>query len=245
MSKRRNNLFPSVAMIIVAIIAFLGTFVSGYFSIRIAEIPISATKLAEVKLTNIPTSTSLITQTSIPTNDSTKFVNINILQPSQGEIHPLFKGEYEFAIYSTEPIIVEFIVIDPTNKSIDARQIFTAPEKGFDVILYSPDYTYKKFPIAPINIDSSLNNRYYTKINIPPSGIRFLEGEYTLEIKPNPQYINSPFQFDEKSYLIKFNVENILDTERIFKEVFIAFIIFLILGIVLLFIYMHRYLTKR
>ena len=161
------------------------------------------------------------------------------------EIHPLFKGEYEFTVYSAEPIVVEFAVVDVKGKSIDTQQVFTTPEKGFDVILYSPDYTYEKFSISPVNKDSSLNNQYYGKINIPPSDRGFLEGEYTLEIKPNSQYINPPFQFNEKSYLVKFNIKNTLDTERIFTEVFIAFIIFLIAGIALLNLYVQRYFSQK
>lgn len=248
MAKRKNNLSPSVATIIASIITFLGIVVTGYFSIRSSERPIelaiSATQTA-VNSIITPAFTNIPKQTSLPNNIAIEFVSVNILHPNQDVVHPLFKGGYEFANSSTEPIVVEFLVIDTAAKSIDVHQVFNTPQKGFDVILYSPDYAYKNFPISPVNTDSSLNNRYYTKINIPPSGGRFLEGEYTLEIKPNPQYINSPFQFDKKSYLVKVNVKNTLDTQRIINEMLIAFVIFLIVGVALLNFYAHRYLSKK
>ncbi|MCZ2357724.1 MAG: hypothetical protein LC115_13710 [Bacteroidia bacterium] len=239
-----------MATITASVITFFGIVVTGYFSIRSAERPvelaISATQTAGAVITSVPTVINTSTpQTVSPNSSVVEIISANVLKPTQDETHPLFKGEYEFAIYSAEPIVIEFTVINNEGKPIDTKQVFTVPDKGFEVLLYLPDYTYKTFSISPVNLDSSLNNRYYGKINIPPSGMGFLEGEYILEIKPNLQYINPSFQFDEKSYLVKFHVKNILDTGRIFTEVFTAFVIFLVSGIALLNFYVHRYFAQK
>lgn len=252
MSKRKNSFSLSVVTIITSIITFLGIVVTGYFSIRSAERPIelviSATQTAGANSIIIPAITGPPTAEKDTQNNITaasETIGINILRPSQGETHPLFKGEFEFATYTTEPIIVEFIVVDTTGKSVDTQQVFTIPENDFDIILYLPDYTYKRFSVSPVNKDSSLNNRYYTKIKIPSSGGEFLVGEYTLEIKPNLQYVNPSFRFDEKSYLVKFKVKNTLDTERIFVEVFVFFIVFFIATIALLNFYIQKYFPQK
>lgn len=250
MSKPKNRFSPSVVTIITSILTFLGIFVTGYFSIRSAERPvqlvISATQTASANSIIIPTITSSpIAQENLKNSITSESISINVLRPSQGETHPLFRGEFEFATYTTEPIIVEFVVIDATGKSVDTQQVFTVPENGFDIILYLPDYTYKKFSISPVNKDSSLNNRYYAKIKTPPSNGEFLEGEYTLEIKPDLKYVNPSFRFDEKSYLVKFNINNILDMEKIFMEVFVFFIVFFVACIALLNFYIQRHFSQK
>lgn len=247
MSEKKKSLSQSAATIIAAVIAFWGIVVAGYFSIRVAETPIelviSPSQTAEVNLPIFPTIMSKPTQIYSP-NIITEFISVNILRPSQSETHPLFSGEYEFTTYSAKPIILEFVVINTTKKSVDIQQVFTDPKKGFDVILYSPDYSYKYFLVSPVNIDSSLNNRYYIEINIPPSEGRFLEGEYTLEIKPNLRFINSPYQFDNVSYLVNINIKNTLDTGRFFSEMLVVFVIFIIAVAALINVFIYRYSPK-
>src|SRR5262245_26211654 len=111
MSKRRKNLSQAAATIIAAIISVVGIIVAGILAIRAAERPtelaISATQTAMSSSLLSPTAGSISTQMAVPNSNLINLVDVNILQPNQGDTHPLFLGEYEFTIYSPNPIMVE------------------------------------------------------------------------------------------------------------------------------------------